>query len=141
MVSLPAVQKEEGQFGACLIQIIEDTDVASTMLEECGGDGLKLLSNLRSISKGATGKDRSLVVSTVNRLLASGFPGQVNLSSFNNHFKKFNKENRMLAKDDRKTEDDIIQMIHAVMYRSVSVCTQNMYTLGVFSFGGSESSP
>ena len=28
-----------------------------------------------------------------------------------------------------------------LIVRSVFICTQNMYTLGIFSFGGSESSP
>ena len=29
------------------------------------------------------------------------------MGSFNHHIKKFNRENRVLSKDDRKSDDDV----------------------------------
>ena len=62
-----------------------------------------------------------LVTSTFADFVQTGLQGEVTLTSFKNYLKDLRHENRMLARNDRKKDEDFIQIIHGLFYADPAV--------------------
>ena len=121
MISSGKIKEELRDFGKALLAIIADVDIAEALREGSGGDGFKVLEAMRAMGAKATAKDRIVVLSKVDQFITNGLAGEVTLESFNIHLREFNRLNRLLAKDDRKSKEVAVQMIHAMMFHDRSV--------------------
>ena len=120
-ISSYTVQSELTDLANALISIVTDTDVAQEWLAEAADDGIKLLAVMRKFALTASSKDRTVLIGTVDNMMRSGVLGEVTFDSFNTHIKEFNCKNRYLAVVDRKSDESIIQMVHAIMYKDKAV--------------------
>ena len=96
MISQGKIKEELRDFGKSLLAIVEDVDIAETLREESGGDGIKILSAMRLLALKATAKERIVVSSDLDRFITGGLAGEVTLKSFNCHLREFNRLNRFL---------------------------------------------
>ena len=121
VVSKYAVAAEDQLLVKSLSYMIKDSDKAQDLINDCRGSGRELISLLRAEALKATAQDRALVLSQNNRFVVTGLAGEVNLVSFNAHYKQFKRMQRNLPPASRMRDDEIMEMIHGIMFKDASL--------------------
>ena len=96
IVSEYAVANEDARLLRSLSHVIGDADCADTLLDEAEGSGRALIRALTARAKKADGRDRALIRTIFDKVVARGVQGELTLDSLKTFLKSYQAARRHL---------------------------------------------